>query len=279
MSIDNYSQFKTPKKETSLTSSEEESREKARASVNAFLTLPERIREGHNDKNLGKNLGNFLVDNNYIKEIDLWCGSWGFKYEDKKILIAENEMSDENYKYYIFRLGTNSSNGEYLFPNKGDEADQYRFLHETSHAYQDYLINKESRENNISSTNWHDKAAAEELDSNFSLLFKFCYENRKNNSGKGLSTWGNVPDYNSITNLNSQNAIRAIEDVNELATMYMWHPEYFETFLNYISLSLSGYKESDLDKDGLTKISRQAAASLKILLEMYIEEMKVEINK
>lgn len=273
MNIDNYSQFNTPKKEE-----ERGSKEKTHDSVDAFLILPERIGENNNDRYLGKKLGNFLVDEDYIKDIKIWHGSWGFKYKDKEIAIAENEMSEENYKYYIFRLGVNSKNGECLYPKLGDETDQYRFLHETNHAYQDYLINKESRKNNIDSVNWHNKAVVEELDSNFSLLFKFCYENRKNNYGKGLSTWGNVPDYNSIENQDSQNAIRAIEDANEMVTMYMWHPEYLETFLNYVSLNIPEYKELDLDKDGFTKISNQERESLKALIEMYIEEMKTEIN-
>lgn len=141
------------------------------------------------------------------------------------------------------------------------------------------LLTKKVKKNNINSINWHNKAVAEELDSNFSLLFRFCYENRKNNPGKGLSTWGNVPDYNNITNLNIQNAIRAIEDANEMVTMYMWHPDYFKTFLNYVSLNIPDYKESDLNKDKFTKISDQTSLSLKTLLEMYIDEMKMEIAR
>jgi len=245
--------------------------------VEAFLTLPQRIEINNPDKDLSKNLGNFLVKKGYINEIKLWNRSWGFKYEDKKIYIAENEMSEENYNYYIFRLGVNSTNGECLFPRQGDESNQYRFLHETNHAYQDYLVHKESLESNIPSSSWYDKAVSGELDSNFALLFQFCYENRKKNITEGLSTWGNVPDYNSINHVASQTAIRAIEDANEMITMFIWHPEYLDAFLNYVSLNTHGYTEADLKKDCLTKLSVDKIKALKDLLELYIEEMKSSI--
>ena len=61
----------------------------------------------------------------------------------------------------------------------------------------------------------------------------------------GLSTWGNVPDYDNISEP-SQSAIRAIEDANELITMYLWNPKYLDVFLDYISININEYDFSNL---------------------------------
>ncbi|MEI8270012.1 MAG: hypothetical protein WCG45_01460 [bacterium] len=251
-----------------------------RKNVESFLNLPERISETNEDKNLPKNLGDFLVNEGFIKGVDLWKGSWGFKYNsvDKKISIAEKEMSKENYEYYIFRLGKDQ-NGESLFPKQGDETNQYRFLHETSHAYQDYLVNKESSENNFDSLSWYNKAVEEKQDSTFSMLFKLCFEIRKANENKGLSTWGNVPDYENIDVKNNRVAVKALEDANELVVMQLWHPKYLDTFLDYLALKNNGYDETSLEKDKLSKISPNTRQILKEIIELYIEEMKINLKK
>ena len=248
--------------------------------IESFLTLPERISETNENKNLPKNLGDFLVNNGFIKGVAMWKGSWGFKYNsvDKKISIAEREMSKENYEYYIFRLG-NAQNGESLSPKQGDETDQYRFLHETGHAYQDYLVNKESSENNFDSLSWYNKAVEGNNDSTFSMLFKLCFEIRKANENKGLSTWGNVPDYENIDVKNNRVAVKALEDANELVVMQLWHPKYLDTFLDYLALKINGYNETSLEKDKLTKISLNTRQILKEIIELYIEEMKINIEK
>lgn len=239
--------------------------------VAAYLTLPEKRDAGNQDKNLAKGLGSFLVDQGYISEIDMWRGSWGCKYENKKIYLNELPMPDDQYNYYIFRLGENSETGKELFPTKGEEADQYRFLHETSHAYQEFLMDKES---SGSSGAWYNKVLSHEIDSNLGLLFEYCYKKRNESHNRGLSTWGNVPDYNNVRHLPSQNAVRAIEDANELVTMYLWHPEYLDTFFDYVSGKIPGYDDSNLQEDKLTKITEEERESLKILLEEYITEMK-----
>lgn len=242
-----------------------------REQVTAYLTLPEKRDAGNQDKNLAKVLGSFLVDQGYISGIDMWRGSWGCKYENKKIYLNEQPMPDDQYNYYIFRLGENSETGKKLFPTKGEEADQYRFLHETSHAYQEFLMDKESSD---SSGAWYNKVLSNEIDSNLGLLFEYCYKKRQENPDCGLSTWGNVPDYDNVQHLSSRNAVRAIEDANELVTMYLWHPEYLDTFLDYVSGKIPGYDDSNLKEDKLTKITEEERKSLKILLEEYITEMK-----
>lgn len=232
-----------------------------------FLSLPERIK--HIDFSLPQKLGNFLVDQNLIQGIGVWTNSWGFKYENRKIYIAGDKMPDKQYTYYIFRLGIDPETREPLFPNP-NETDQYRFLHETSHAYQEYLTIKENPNN---PDQWYTKASNNEIDSNYAILWNFCFKKRLQ-GGKGLSTWGNVPDYNSIQNPQSQAAIRAIEDVNELVTMYLWHPKYFETFLDYLSGNISGYGDSELENDKLAKISKNEKEALASLIKDYVDEMK-----
>lgn len=248
--------------------------------VESYLTLPERISRTNENKTLPKELGGFLINNNFIKEVDIWKGSWGFAYNsrDKKISIADKEMSKEQYEYYIFRLGKDQ-NGESLFPKPGNESDQYRFLHETGHAYQDYLTNKESKEMNFEPSLWHNKAVQGEVDSTFSLLYKLCFEIRKTNEDIGLSTWGNVSNYKSIEGKGDRIGMMALEDANELVVMQLWHQEYLNTFLDYLSLKINGYNEVNLEQDNLTKISPSTAEILKEIVNLYVEEMKNNIKK
>jgi len=246
-------------------------KQKLKSDLSAYLNLPERIK--HKDSSLPQRLGDFLVDQNLIQGINIWRNSWGFKYENGIIYIGGNEMSDEQYNYYIFRLGIDPETREPLFP-KPEETDQYRFLHETSHAYQEYLINKENSNN---PNQWYTKASNDEIDSNYAILWNFCFKKRQQRCG-GLSTWGNVPDYNSIQNPQSQAAIRAIEDANELITMYLWNPKYFETFLDYLSGNISGYGDSELKSDNLVKISNTEKEALVSLIKEYVDEMKKNIS-
>jgi hypothetical protein len=248
-----------------------EAQQKLKESLSLYLNLPERLQ--NQDASLPEKLGDFLVDKGLIRGVDVWKNSWGFKYEDGKVYISEKEMSEEQYQHYIFRLGIDQETQEMLFPQP-EEMDQYRFLHETSHAYQEYLTNKESPGN---PDQWYTKVMNNEIDSNYAILWNYCFEKRQQGD-KGLSTLGNVPDYSSIQNQLSQSAVRAIEDANELVTMYLWHPQYLETFLDYISGNKNGYGDSDLDNDGLTKISNNEKENLLLLMQTYVNEMKAEIS-
>lgn len=258
-------------------------REELRKNIEGFLTLPERRDASNPEKELARQLGSFLVDQGYIAEIGMWKGSWGCKYGNKKISINEYPMPKQQYEYYIFRLGADATTGEQLFPDNGGETDQYRFLHETGHAYQQYRIDKESPDN---PRMWYDrvlKEGKEKIISTYGLLFEFCYKKRKENKieaadvDRGLSTWGNVPDYACVQDASSQIAVRAIEDANELVTMYLWNPQYLATFLEYLSENIPGYNEQSLQNDRLIKISEEEKEALKLLVEEYIEEMKIQM--
>ena len=254
-------------------------KEELQKNVDGFLTLPERRDGGNPDKDLAKKLGSFLVNKGFIVDIGMWKGSWGCKYGNKKISINEYPMPEKEYEYYIFRLGVDAATGKQLFPENGDEADQYRFLHETGHAYQQYLINKESSDNPLM---WYDRVLKEgegKIKSTFGLLFEFCYKRRTANVNKGLSTWGNVPNYNCVQDPSSQNAVRAIEDANELVTMYLWPPQYLDAFLDYLSGPIPGYGKSSLHQDRLLKISEDEKEAIKLLIGEYIREMKIEMGK
>jgi hypothetical protein len=235
--------------------------------VAAFLQTPERLK--HEESNLPIQLGSFLVEKGFIRSIDVWRGSWGFKYEDKKVYLSDTPMPEAAYNYFIFRLGKDNKTGQPLYPSKS-ESDQYRFLHETCHAYQDFLTSTESSDN---PDLWYDKAHKNNIDSTYAILFNYCLNKRLNSQGKGLSTWGNISDYNNYEAATQQVA-RAIEDANELVTMYLWNPRYFETFLDYVAGDIPGFSENDLVNDGLTKISKSEKENLKKLIQMYVEEMR-----
>lgn len=261
-----------------------EKTEKLREDVSDWLTLPEKTKEENPDRELPKKLGDFLIKNKCIEGIGVWRGSWGFKYENGTIHVSENPMPDTAKDYYIFKLPSRLSNGKEtnLFPINDNEIDIYRFLHETSHAYQEHLMKKESPD---TPQKWYDRVLLEgssKIDSTLGILFEFCKKKREQSAdGKGLSTWGNVPDYNRITHQESQFATRAIEDANELVTMYLWNPNYFETYIDYLSLSSNvadkGYNERNLDNDKLIKITEKEADAVKELVHNYVEEMKNEI--
>lgn len=254
-------------------------KEELQKNVDGFLTLPDKRGGGNPDKDLAKKLGSFLVNRGYIAAIDMWIGSWGCKYGNKKISINEYPMPEKEYEYYIFRLGTDVATGKQLFPENGDETDQYRFLHETSHAYQQYLVDTESPDN---PRMWYDRVLQEgtgKIKSVFGLLFEYCYKKRRENINKGLSTWGNVPDYNCVQDPSSQAAVRAIEDANELITMYLWNPQYLDTFFKYLSGNIPGYDDQSLQEDRLSKISENERDALRLIVEEYIQEMKREMSR
>lgn len=254
---------------------EQDSREKndVDEAISAYLTLPEKRDYANPDIDLAKKLGNFLANKGFINEIDMWHKSWGFRYEDKKIFVSDKPIPQEQRDYYIFRLGSNPETNEPLYPVEEDEINTYRFLHETSHAYQDYLTQKESPED---PKLWHTKAVQLKLETPFALLFATCYQNRQKTLNRGFSTWGNIPDYSRDPN--TELAARALEDANELVTMELWNPKYFETFLNYLAGDIPGYGDQDLEKDKLIKISAGEKENLTYLVKDYIAQMKQEIS-
>lgn len=253
-----------------------ESKKETQKHFLAKLTLPDRRNEGNPDKDLAEDMWKFLADKGFINKVDMWRGSWGCKYENGTIYINEHPMPREQYEYYIFRLGKDSSTGRQLFPKEGNEADMYRYLHEASHGYQEYIKSKECPNN---PEMWYTKAIGDEIESYSSLLFDFCYNKRRENPERGLSTFGNVSNYNSITDPDSQRATRANEDVNEFITMYLWNPQYLDTYLEYLSGNISGYGDLNLREGRLIKLSNREKELLKIIINKIIMEMKENISK
>ncbi|HPL93287.1 MAG TPA: hypothetical protein PLB38_03335 [bacterium] len=242
-----------------------------------FLDLPERRKFENPDFDLAQKLGVFLVKQGFITNVKVLEGSWAFKYNsgDKTIYINDIPMPIEGYHEYIFCLGQNSKTGEYLFPEPGDETSRYRFLHEVSHAYQVYLRDKETNGNK---DYWCEKLINHEINSIFGLLFEYCYRKRKiHGNGIGLSACGNSSVYNNVSEP-SQGLTRANEDANELITMYLWNPKYFETFLDYVSVNIPGYGEESLRRDHLIKISNTEKEGLKKVVMEYIREMKENVG-
>ncbi len=55
--------------------------------VTLFLELPKKRDFENLDRQVAQDLGVFLVNNSFIKNIGVWKGSWGFKYNSKNKTI------------------------------------------------------------------------------------------------------------------------------------------------------------------------------------------------
>lgn len=238
-----------------------------------FLSIPNRI-DPQRQNTLGRSMASFLAEKGYVEGIKVWRGSWGFAYnsEDHTISVSEHPMPQAMYDRYIFTLGRDPQTGAQVFPYPQD-VDQYRFLHEVNHAWQDYVIDQEG-----GAHGWYDKAIAGEVDSPYSILFAFCFQVRSHHHQRGLTPLGGQTDYDSIEDQRIQDATRALEDVNELITMRMWNRTYSETFLDYISLGIPGYGRQNLERDRLVPISKQERDLLGRAMDLYIEDMKRRVG-
>ncbi len=274
-----------------------EHKEDLKRAIRNFLDVPRKARAGDENGDIERKLGDFLVERERIKGVGERSEDWGFVYYSItcKIFVSEKEMPHNKWEDCIFKMGVNTETGESLFPEPGAETDKYRFLHEANHAYQDYLCSKESPKEPAL---FYQKCLNNEIVSSYADLFRFCFRKRKeekisNKEGspvKGLSVWGNAPNYKhqgneGIPNEDSEIAIRAQEDANELVTMFLWHPEYFNMYLAYISLDHDNFKvrekeltKEDLERKGLIKLSKEEAALLKKMVDSYVREMKEDLG-
>jgi len=273
------------------------SKEEIKKRVEEKLDVPRKALEGDENKEIERMLGFFLIEKGYIAGVEEKDDDWSFVYQSttRSIAISEKEMPHEKWEKCIFKMGINQKTEENLFPSPGPETEKYRFLHEANHAYQEYLCFKESGEN---PKEWHQKSLEGEIDSCYGKLFNFCFykrmeddekEGKRKESEKGLSVWGNASNYDylsdeEIPNRESEIAVRAQEDANELVTMFLWHPEYFRAYLDYLSLNHENPQvrekeitKEDLEKRGLIRISKEEADYLKRLVSLYVEEMKKNI--
>lgn len=271
-------------------------KDKLKKKVKKKLDVPNKAIDGDENRDIESKLGDFLVEENYIKEITEREKDWGFVYYSaaRQIAVSRKEMPHRKWEDCIFKMGINQKTGESLFPVPGEETEKYRFLHEANHAYQEHLCLKHFPEN---SELFYEKSLKKEIDCPYSQLFEFCFkkreeeeENNKKKFPRGLSIWGNASQYNhegdpNIPNKVSEVAVRAQEDANELVTMFLWHPEYFATYLDYLSLNYRNNEirekeitEEDLRERGLLRISKEEVAFLEEILKFYVKEMKKSLH-
>ncbi len=272
-------------------------KEQLKKKIEELLDVPPKALRGDENRDIERKLGDFLVERGYIKGIEKREEDWGFMYHSvtRKISVSEKEMPHMKWEQCIFKAGSNEETKEDLFPSPGPETEKYRLLHEANHAYQEYLCCRESPDD---AKEWYQKVLEGEIESPYGRLFRFCFRKRmeeeekegsKKMTEKGLSVWGNAPNYNykeeGALNKESEVAVRAQEDANELATMFLWHPRYFSVYLDYLSLNHNNHQirerevtKEDLEKRGLIQITKEEAEYLKEMISAYVTEMKKNIN-
>ncbi|MEI7792364.1 MAG: hypothetical protein WCI57_02675 [Candidatus Berkelbacteria bacterium] len=241
--------------------------------VHAFLTLPSKRDYDNPNVNLPDELGQFLVDKKYITAVEE-NDNWWYKYEDGEISCGRTPMNRAQYDAYIVQLGVRPDTGEPIWPTTNNDLAKYRFLHETGHAYQEYLSNEESGGN---IPRWLGAASEHKVDSNYGILFDSCYQRRNMDKSIGLSTWGNVSNY--AEDPETEVVARALEDANELVTMYLWNPGYLKIFLQYLCGELDDYGDDDLRKDRLRKITPEEKDAFFELVENYVDEIKDDVKR
>lgn len=272
--------------------------EELKKKIEERLNVPRKAIEGDENKDIEKRLGYFLVDCGYIQGIEKREDDWGFVYYSitRKIAVSQKEMPHSKWEHCIFKMGINEKTKENLFPNPGEETQMYRFLHEANHAYQEYLcFNECSHDPKL----WYEKVLSGEIVSCYGDLFNFCFQKRveedcregeRKEKERGLSIWGNAPNYSSkndenIPNRASEIAVRTQEDANELITMFLWHPKYFEVYLDYLSLNHENSQvrekeitKEDLEKEGLLQLKKGEVEQLKEMVSLYVNEMKGKLE-
>lgn len=258
--------------------------------IETYLVLPKRVEKENHEMDLGPKLGVFLVKQGYISGISMKKGCSGFEYdnESKIISISENEISLDQWREFFFRkqslLADKKTHSLYpMHPIYTPEADEneidiYRFLHQVGHTYQHYLKDNESKKLDVDRNFYNTYILENTVDTPYANLLKFCSEKREQNfregyPPKGLSIWGNIENYNQGENPESENIVRALKDANELFTMHLWHPQYFETYTNYLINSTE-----DFSKNKLVRITEDEAEDLANLVVTYSQQMKEEIG-
>ncbi len=253
--------------------------------------------ENEDFKNLPERLGNFLIDTGFIQGME-YTNRWHDEYNSrsKKIFMWLHNMPENARQRFIVMLWDS-------FPLDWDETKRYTILHETSHAYQEYLYHKELSENNVWINNWSaaniwaQEVLKGTMDSTYAILWKEMYDIRMRDLWRthGLSTFGSVENYTipdneeesdrkeekerkKRENKRSQAAIRAIEDANELVNMYLWDPTYLQNFLRYISWQLH-FSDEQIYNEWFVKITKEYANILLELIWNYVEEMMKTISK
>ena len=68
--------------------------------------------------------------------------------------------------------------------------------------------------------------------------------------------------------------------------MFLWHPEYFRVYLDYLSLNHDNFQvrekeatKEDLEKNGLLQIKKEEADYLKEIVSLYVAEMRAKLDE
>ena len=244
--------------------------------VQSYLRTPNRIAEierESDDLNLGQELGSFLINKGCLKKISLIETDDeeflpNYDINEKTIMLNKKTMSVNHWRDYIYRKQTFLKEGESysLFPMHPmynpdeDETKKYLFLNATVQAYREH-IKKEGLSKPLTS------------------LIEICYQKRKLSTEKdlprkaytrGFSLRGSHPQYFN-EHKEEEYISRALIDVDELITMYIWNPKFFEGYINYLS---SKPKEILYKKKLCLIKDSQEAEEIKSLVNLYIEQMK-----
>jgi hypothetical protein len=240
--------------------------------IQFHLTLPERISDKNHQPDLGKKLGEFLVQEDFTLDFE-----------------NEEEMTLEYWRDYFFRRQITLPDGttESFFPmhplyqpgEETNEIDTYMHLKKVISAYREYVLKAEIMEECMSLEDYYKLALLGETESTiFVELFRFCYEKRERGEYRGLSIPGSSEEYDNekneeIVNLEAELLTRTLEDMDELITMYLWNPQFFEGFINYLPT-----KEKGNLRKKLLIIEDEEVKVLKALVFSYVEEMKERIG-
>ena len=170
--------------------------------------------------------------------------SYGQMYapENNTIYLNELPMPISFYNNHIYQDSRN------LAPSL-EKIDHYRFIHESSHAYQNIqmhqdFLNPKMIETGVTNVDrWeglleNSKAELEAADlydslSDYGKLYHYAYHlrlSRGENNQNNLSTFASQPDYSGYSGV-ERRRLAACEDANELVTMFLWNPWYFTSYL------------------------------------------------
>ncbi len=259
--------------------------------VRTHLVLPDRAKFENEQEDLSEELGVFLTKAGYIKELrikeneDDQEKDFTFDYdsESKIIYLSEEEIPLTHWRDNFFRIQTPLSKTEkhpfypvhplYTQEAEGDEIQKYMFLQKTVLAYQEYLKDKESEAEGIEPEQYYELALIGEVSLTPSVeLFRTCYEKRELNSdySRGLAISSSQENFEDEK---TECIFKAKEDMNELITMYLWNPEFFKGFVDYLTKREKG----PLGKK-IIKISEGEAKEIKDIVFSYVEQMKEEIG-
>lgn len=264
-----------------------------------YSELPERFNtEGKDDQ---MDIIRFLVQQEQIKSLGKWQGSYGMSYDSMKKVIRLNDYgAPESFYDSMVVKGS-----EYC--PKYEEERIYRFRHEASHAMSSFMtrqlidslymnmgkadlvssVSDNDKENNI----WRiakimsKGGGRESFTSPLIDLMNFLYEKREKEPRNGVTLLGNQQFYDNIfSDENSKHYIadpifrdeverrvRVWEDVAEIVNIYLWSKDYYNSYLD----SLVSGKGTER---GLVTITEEEKKKLDDMIGRYLEMFSESIS-